>query len=337
MTPRLPLALTMGEPAGVGGEIALKAWLGRAAGLPTFVALDDPERLREEAARLNLPVPVEAVEDVDAAAARFGAALPVLPVPLASRVAPGRPDGRNADAVRRSIETAVELALTGRVAGVVTNPVHKRTLLAAGFPYAGHTAFLAVLAGLEPSAAVMMLASPMLRVVPVTVHLGLIEAARSLTTERIVHTCRVADEALRHRFAIAHPRLAVSGLNPHAGEEGTLGREEIDVIAPAVAALGSAGVDVHGPVAADSMFAPHARRRFDAAVCMYHDQALIPIKALDFDRAVNITLGLPFVRTSPDHGTALDIAGRGVASEASLVAAIALAGELAANVPLAAD
>ena len=321
----------MGEPAGIGGEIALKVWLGRDENLPPFVALDDPHRLETEAERLGIAVPVCVVDGIERVADTFGDALPVLPLPLAVAVTPGRPDVRNAAVVQQSIERAVALALDGRVGAVVTNPIHKGTLLSAGFPYAGHTEFLAELAGLAPSEAIMMLASPILRVVPVTVHQSLFEATRSLTAERIVHACVVTDGALRRQFRIDRPRLTVTGLNPHAGEEGKLGNEEIEIIAPAVETVREKGIDVRGPLPADTLFCPGARSRFDVAICMYHDQALIPIKTLDFDRAVNTTLGLPFIRTSPDHGTALDIAGKGVANEANLVAAFMLAADMASD------
>jgi len=243
-----------------------------------------------------------------------------VPFPL------GRLDPASAPAVLESIERAVSLTRQGRAAAVVTNPVHKANLYAAGFAFPGHTEYLAHLAGVRR--VVMMLASPELRVVPVTVHVPLRRVPELLTGELIEATALVVEEALRRDFGIARPRLAVAGLNPHAGEGGTLGEEDGRVIAPAVARLRERGLDVRGPLPADTMFHAEARRGYDAALCMYHDQALIPLKALDFDRGVNVTLGLPFVRTSPDHGTALDIAGRGVARPDSLVAAIATAAEL---------
>jgi 4-hydroxythreonine-4-phosphate dehydrogenase len=325
------LALTMGEPAGVGGEIALAAWRDRARDrVPSFFAIDRPERLAALAGTLGWDVPVRAIDDPAEAPRHFATALPVLPldVPVGGVVS-GRPDPANAPAVIRSIVQAVELVRAGRAAGLVTNPIQKESLYAAGFPHPGHTEFLAALAGgVTP---VMMLACPGLRVVPVTIHLPLRAALAALTTEMIVTAGKIAAAGLARDFGIPRPRLAVAGLNPHAGEHGTLGREEIDIVAPAVAALQAAGIAASGPAPADTMFHAAARRRYDVALCLYHDQALIPLKTIDFDRGVNVTLGLPFVRTSPDHGTACDIAGRGVANPASLVAALTMAGEMAAH------
>jgi 4-hydroxythreonine-4-phosphate dehydrogenase len=243
-------------------------------------------------------------------------------------VGPGQPARENAAAVVDSIKQAVGLVQAGKAAAVVTNPIHKQTLYDGGFRFPGHTEYLADLAGggITP---VMMLACPGLRVVPVTVHLPLARVPAALTTAAIVHAGKITAAALRDDFAIARPRLAVAGLNPHAGEGGALGSEEIDIIAPAIDALRAAGIDVASPAPADTLFHPQARAGFDAALCMYHDQALIPLKTIDFDHGVNITLGLPFVRTSPDHGTAFDIAGTGRASPASLLAAITTASAMA--------
>jgi 4-hydroxythreonine-4-phosphate dehydrogenase len=254
-------------------------------------------------------------------------ALPVLPVRLAHWVAAGQPDPANAPAVIGAIERAVALVKAGEAAAIVTLPIRKETLYDAGFRHPGHTEFLAELAG--GAIPVMMLVCPGLRVVPVTIHLALREALTRITTERIVAAGRISAAGLRRDFGVAAPRLAVAGLNPHAGEGGTLGREEIEVIAPAVAQLRAEGIAVSGPSPADTLFHERARSRYDAALCMYHDQALIPLKTIDFERGVNVTLGLPFVRTSPDHGTALDIAGRGIASPESLIAALKLAAEMA--------
>jgi 4-hydroxythreonine-4-phosphate dehydrogenase len=323
-----PLALTMGEPAGIGGEIALQAWRRRREGVPPFFCLDDPERLATLARRVGLATPIVEIREPEEAAASFDRALPVLAVRLAGPVEPGRPDPAAAPAVIASIERAVDLVRARRVGAVVTNPIHKETLLGAGFEHPGHTEYLGALAGLA-AAPVMMLACPELRVVPVTVHLPLRQAVRQLKRSRIVHCGRVADAALRRWFGIARPRIAVAGLNPHAGEGGHLGREDVDIVAPAVADLVRAGVGAFGPLAADSLFHPGARATYDAVLCMYHDQALIPIKTIDFERGVNVTLGLPFVRTSPDHGTAFDIAGAGRANPASLMAALSLAAEMA--------
>jgi len=323
----LPLALTIGEPAGVGGEIALKAWHARnSEHLPPFFVLDVPERLIQLAASLHLDVPVRAIAAPEDAVAVFPIALPVLPIALPRPVVPGKLDTANAPAVIGAITRAVEFVQQGRAAAIVTNPIQKETLYAAGFKHPGHTEYLAELAGgVTP---VMMLAGPELRVVPVTIHTALRAAIAALRTEDIVTIGKITAAALKRDFGIAKPRLAIAGLNPHAGENGTIGREDIEIVAPAVKALREAGIEVTGPMAPDTMFHAAARRRYDVAICMYHDQALIPLKTIDFDRGVNITLGLPFIRTSPDHGTALDIAGKGVANPASLIAAIALAGEL---------
>jgi 4-hydroxythreonine-4-phosphate dehydrogenase len=322
-----PLAVTMGEPAGIGGEILLAAWRQLAATGPAFVALDDPDRLTALARRLGWDVPVRAVPGVGEAAGVFGAALPVLPLGAEVDAEPGRPEARHAAAVIASIERAVALTRAGETASVVTSPIQKSTLYGAGFRFPGHTEFLAELAG--GCRVVMMLAGPSLKVVPLTVHMALAEVPRRLDQETIVAQARIVAEALRRDFGIAAPRLAVAGLNPHAGEAGAMGDEEARVIEPALAALRAEGTLVLGPLPADTMFHARARARYDAALCMYHDQALIPVKTLHFDDAVNVTLGLPFVRTSPDHGTALDIAGRGLARPDSLIAALRLAAAMA--------
>jgi 4-hydroxythreonine-4-phosphate dehydrogenase len=317
----------MGEPAGIGAEIALKAWLARTS-LPVFFLIDDSERLKKLAGRLGWPVPVVEIESPDEAAAVFPKALPVLCERLVADVVPGRLDPRNAPAVLSAIRRAAALALQGQVAAIVTNPINKAALYDAGFTHPGHTEFLAELAGGNPTP-VMMLIGGGLRVVPVTIHISLREALQELGTPKIVEAARIAAAGLRRDFGIDRPRLAVAGLNPHAGEGGALGREEIEIIAPAIEELRAAGIDVTGPLPADTLFHAGARPRYDAAICMYHDQALIPLKTLDFERGVNVTLGLPFVRTSPDHGTALGLAGSGTANEASLVAALGLADAMA--------
>ncbi len=327
MTSALPLAVTMGEPAGIGGELSLKAWRARRPESRPFFVLDEPARLRTLAQRLGLDVTVTEIGQPADAAAVFPKALPVLPVRLRASVHPGHPDPANAPATLEAIERAVGLALAGQIAGVVTNPIQKKTLQDAGFPHPGHTEFLAELAGGVQVA--MMLACPELRVVPVTIHLSLAEAVRTLDADRIVRTGRIAAAGLNSLFGIARPRLAVAGLNPHAGEQGAMGDEEIRIIAPAIAALRADGLDVRGPAPADTLFHPAARATYDAALCMYHDQALIPIKTIDFSGGVNVTVGLPFIRTSPDHGTALDIAGTGRADPASLIAALAMADDMA--------
>jgi 4-hydroxythreonine-4-phosphate dehydrogenase len=326
----LPLALTMGEPAGIGGEIALKAWLRRDDGVPPFYVIDDPQRLASLSQRLGWNVPVRAINAPQEAAAIFAGSLPVAPVGGTCRAAPGRPDPADAPLVIGAIDRAVADVRALCAAAVVTNPINKDVLYRAGFRHPGHTEYLAELAG-GGTSAVMMLASPELRVVPVTIHLALRQAIEQLSSAAIVHAGRVTHRALVRDFGIAAPVLVVAGLNPHAGEVGSLGREDIEIIAPAVAALREEGIDARGPRAADAMFHAEARRGYDAALCMYHDQALIPIKTLDFDGAVNVTLGLPFIRTSPDHGTAFDIAGQGAARPDSLIAALKLAAQMAAR------
>jgi 4-hydroxythreonine-4-phosphate dehydrogenase len=325
----LPLVLTMGEPAGIGGEIAFAAWSRRAAGTPRFALIDNPARLSALAKLLNLDIPIREIDQPADAAAVWTEALPVLPIALSAPVVPSQPDLRNSGAVIHAIRRAVELVLAGHASGLVTNPIQKQVLIEAGFKHPGHTEFLADLSG-AGARPVMMLACPGLRVVPVTVHLSLRDAIASLDADRIMTAARITDAALRREFGIEHPRLAVAGLNPHAGEGGLFGREEIELIQPALQILRAEGLRIAGPLAADSMFHVTARAGYDAALCMYHDQALIPLKTIDFERGVNITLGLPFVRTSPDHGTALGIAGTGRASAESLIAALATAAQMAA-------
>ena len=329
MTESAPLALTMGEPGGIGAELALKAWRARHdQGVPPFLMIDEPARLATVAKTLSLDCRIIEVGAPGEAAARFDSGLPVLPLGLRVAATPGQAEAKNASAVIASIERAVRLVQDGEAAAVITNPIQKQSLYEAGFKYPGHTEFLAALAGggIEP---VMMLASAALRVVPVTIHLPLGKAVAALTQRAIEHCGRVTAEALRRDFGIAAPRLAVAGLNPHAGEAGSMGREEIEIIEPAIETLRQGGLDATGPYPADTLFHARARAGYDAVICMYHDQALIPLKTIDFDSGVNVTLGLPFVRTSPDHGTALDIAGRGVARPESLIAALKLARHMA--------
>ncbi len=325
-----PLALTMGEPAGIGGEITIKAWLRRGDGLPVFAVIDDPERLDLIVRAHGWTVPVRPIARIAEARAAFAETLPVLAIKLPEPVIPGRPSPATARAVIASIETAARLTMAGDAAAMVTNPIQKKPLYDAGFEHPGHTEFLGALAGGD-GAPVMMLASADLRVVPVTIHMPLADVSRALSCAAIVHAATVTAAALARDFGIAAPRLAVAGLNPHAGESGGLGREDRDIIAPAVAELRARGLDVRGPLAADTLFHAAARQTYDAAICMYHDQALIPLKTLDFERGVNVTLGLPIIRTSPDHGTALDIAGQGRASPESLIAALRLAAAMAAQ------
>jgi 4-hydroxythreonine-4-phosphate dehydrogenase len=333
-TPAKPLALTMGDPAGVGLEITLMAWRDRGADLvPPFVLFADPEAVAARSRLTGLDVPIEIVDGLEHAAAVFVDRLPVRPVRLSAPAQPGRPDAANAGAVISSIEDALAAVRKGHAAAVVTNPIAKAVLYRAGFKYPGHTEFLAHLAEAHDPGRrfrpVMMLVSDALRVVPLTVHIPLAEVAKSITRAAILDTLRITSEALQRDFGLARPRIAVAGLNPHAGEAGTLGREEEEVIAPAVRELRAEGLAVTGPHSADTLFHADARAAYDAVVAMYHDQALIALKTLAFDTAVNLTLGLPFVRTSPDHGTAFDIAGQGRASARSLVASLKLAATLA--------
>ncbi|MGJ4889588.1 4-hydroxythreonine-4-phosphate dehydrogenase PdxA [Bradyrhizobium sp. HKCCYLRH3099] len=326
-----PLALTLGEPAGIGPDITLQAWLRRAKlGLPAFYVRGDAGFLAHRARLLDLPIPVEEVRP-DQAAQLFSRALPVVSTGHPVTALPGRPDSTSAAAAIGSIREAVADVKAGHAAAVVTNPIAKAVLYRAGFAHPGHTEFLAELAadgGVVPQP-VMMLWSPTLAVVPVTIHVALREAIEQLTSPLITSTTRIVAASLRRYFGVSRPRIALSGLNPHAGEDGTLGTEEDEIIAPAIATLRNAGLDVQGPLPADTMFHDAARKTYDCAICMYHDQALIPIKTLAFDDGVNVTLGLPFIRTSPDHGTAFGIAGKGTANPASLIAALRLAARMA--------
>jgi 4-hydroxythreonine-4-phosphate dehydrogenase len=331
-----PLALTIGEPAGIGPDLTVTIWANRRAlGLPPFYCLADPAVITDRAQVLNVSCPVAEV-DPAAAAMTFDRALPVVPLDARASARPGKPDSRNAAAVVEAIRRAVDGVRSGAAAAVVTNPIHKATLTAAGFAHSGHTEFLAELATAwtgKPARAVMMLAGPRLRTVPLTVHIPLREVARAVTPRLIVETGTIVAADLRTRFGIARPRVAVAGLNPHAGESGTIGDEDERVVRPAVAKLVAAGIAATGPFAADSMFREAALATYDAVLCMYHDQALIPVKTLAFAETVNVTLGLPFVRTSPDHGTAFDLAGTGRADAANLIAALRLAAELSARAP----
>jgi 4-hydroxythreonine-4-phosphate dehydrogenase len=327
------LALTLGEPAGIGPDITLAAWQRRGElELPPFYLLADPGFLERRAKHLALDVPIAVIEP-SAAAATFRTALPVVDIGVHITAEPGRPDATSAPAALAAIDRAVADVDAGLASALVTNPIAKNILYRSGFAEPGHTEYLAKLAQaatgklLRP---VMMLWSPELAVVPVTIHLPLREIFAHLSTGLIAETGRIVARDLTARFGIARPRLVVAGLNPHAGEDGALGSEDRDVVAPAVERLRAEGIEARGPLSADTMFHAAARASYDAALAMYHDQALIPIKTLAFDHGVNVTLGLPFVRTSPDHGTAFDIAGTGRADATSLVAAIKLAARLAA-------
>lgn len=332
MTGATPIALTLGDPCGIGPEITLRAWAARGdAGLSPFVALGDPALYAQTAKTLGLDAPVAVVPDMAQGAARFRESLPVLPLrnPVSAR--PGQPDPTNAPAILESIERAVALAQGGEASCVATNPIAKSVLYEAGFRHPGHTEYLASLTaapGEPPPRPVMMIWSEGLAVVPVTIHIALADVPRALTRAAIVETGLIVDRDLRARFGLAAPRIAVAGLNPHAGEGGAMGREEIETVAPAIAELRAAGIDARGPLPADTMFHARAREGYDVALCMYHDQALIPVKTIAFDDGVNVTLGLPFLRVSPDHGTAFDIAGRGIASADSLIAALRLGSRL---------
>ncbi len=327
-----PLALTLGEPAGIGPDLALAVWHRRAElDVPQFYLVGDPGFLARRSAKLGLNVPLAAVSP-DEAAAAFSSALPVVSLGIDLTTEPGHPDNASAPAAIASIRRAVADVLAGSAAAIVTNPVAKNILYSSGFAEPGHTEFLSALlreATGKTQRPVMMLWSPELAVVPVTIHLPLRDVFGKLSTELIVETGRIVARDLARRFRIPRPRLVVAGLNPHAGEDGTLGEEDRAIVAPAVARLVAEGIDARGPLPADSLFNERARTGYDAALCMYHDQALIPIKTLAFDHAVNVTLGLPFVRTSPDHGTAFDIAGTGKADATSLLAALRLAARLA--------
>ncbi|MBW7963997.1 4-hydroxythreonine-4-phosphate dehydrogenase PdxA [Bradyrhizobium sp. BR 10261] len=330
--PAKPLALTLGEPAGIGPDITIAAWLRRhELDLPAFYLRGDEALIARRAKALGADIEIASVSPGETEAA-FAGALPVVATGKHATAEPGKPDASSAPAALASIREAVADVRAGQASAVVTNPIAKSVLYRAGFRHPGHTEFLALLAeadGRVPQP-VMMLWSPRLAVVPVTIHVSLRDALTQLTSDLIVSTVRIVATELRSRFGIAQPRIAVSGLNPHAGEDGSLGHEEQTVIAPALKVLRNDGIDARGPLPADTMFHEAARSLYDCAVCMYHDQALIPIKTVAFDDAVNVTLGLPFIRTSPDHGTAFDIAGTGKANPASLIAALKLASRMAA-------
>jgi len=332
--PQLPLALTMGEPAGIGPDIALLCWQRRhELGIPAFYIVGDPTYLSERAALLGLQIPMQAAEP-ERASTLFESALPVVALERPITAPPGKPDTSSAPAVIAAIRRAADDVMRGRAAAIVTNPIAKAVLYAAGFTDPGHTEYLARLAQ-EMNGAhahpVMMLWSDILAVVPVTIHIPIKDVPEKLTQDLIVETGRIVARDLASRFAILRPRLAVAGLNPHAGEGGTLGREDDLIVRPAVERLKAEGIEARGPLSADTLFHAGARATYDVALCMYHDQALIPIKTLAFDHGVNVTLGLPFIRTSPDHGTAFDIAGTGWANPDSLAAALRLAARLASN------
>jgi len=330
----LPLALTLGEPAGVGPDITFAAWRRRAElGLTPFYLLADPAFVARRTERIAPDVPIAVVEPATAWAS-FKSALPVVDIGVPVSADPGRPDQSSAPAALAAIRRAVADVSAGATAAIVTNPVAKNVLYRSGFPEPGHTEYLGKLAEQSTGVSaqpVMMLWSPELAVVPVTIHLPLKDVIAKLTGDLVVETGRIVARDLRDRFGIARPRLAVAGLNPHAGEDGALGDEDLTLVRPAVERLKAEDIDARGPIPADSLFHQAARASYDVALAMYHDQALIPIKTLAFDHAVNVTLGLPFVRTSPDHGTAFDIAGTGRADPTSLIAALQLAARLSSR------
>ena len=332
---RGPLALTLGEPAGIGPDITFAAWRRRAElELAPFYLIADPAFIARRARRMAPGLAISVVEPATAAAA-FVDSLPVVDIGIEISAEPGRPDSSSAPAALAAIRRAVADVTGGAARAIVTNPIAKNVLYRSGFAEPGHTEFLAKLAAESSGVAsrpVMMLWSPELAVVPVTIHLPLREVVPALTADLVVETGRIVARDLRSRFGIARPRLAVAGINPHAGEQGTLGDEDQVIVRPAVERLNAEGIEARGPLPADSLFHQTARAGFDVVLAMYHDQALIPIKTLAFDHAVNVTLGLPFVRTSPDHGTAFDIAGTGRASPGSLIAALQLAARLAGPV-----
>jgi 4-hydroxythreonine-4-phosphate dehydrogenase len=328
------LALSVGDPSGIGPDVAIAAWLDRAQnGIPPFGMLADPDQIASRARRLGLDLPI-ATTTIGAAGSTFADALPVIPLANSHADAPGAPSVDNAAGTIEAIDRGVGYVLDGSAAAIVTLPIAKKVLYEAGFSHPGHTEYLAHLAEEatgRPHRAVMMIAGPGLRTVPVTIHIPIAAVPGVLSTALIVETARVVDRDLRERFGLASPRLAVMGLNPHAGEGGSIGSEDAEIIRPAIEQLRQEGIAAFGPAPADTMFHPRARQTYDAALCMYHDQALIPAKMIGFDDAVNVTLGLPFIRTSPDHGTAFDIAGTGKARPDSLVAALKLARVLADN------
>ncbi len=325
------LAVSLGDPAGVGPELLLEAWLSReTAALPAFFAVGGAGLLAKAAKLRGLTVPIVQISNAAEAAACFGDGLPVLAT-LDGSYLPGQPDRTGAELALQSLTQAARLTVTGDSAGLVTGPIAKSRLAEVGFTHPGQTEFVAAACGIAPEDAVMMLSGPQLRTVPLTVHVALSAVASLLSSAMIERRAQIVAAALIRDFGITRPRLAIAALNPHAGEDGRFGDEELHIIAPAIAALQAAGIDASGPHPADALFAPHARSTFDVALCMYHDQALIPVKALDFDEGVNVTLGLPIIRTSPDHGTAFAIAGTGKANPGATIAAIRMAGNCASR------
>lgn len=323
MTVALPLAVSMGDPAGIGIEITAKAWLERESkNLPIFFLIGDKSLIDASLGRLSHTIPTRRIKKPEEAGDLFESHLPIYD-PCE--------DGNSAYQTLCAIRTGVQFCQQGQTSALVTNPIQKKRLYDAGFTHPGHTEYLAELTS-APGKAVMMLVCKALKVVPATIHIPLTDVPPKLTKQLLENVMRTTHQDLKNRFGKSNPRIVVAGLNPHAGEEGSIGREEIEIIAPLIQSLKAQGMDINGPYPADSLFHAAARETYDAAICMYHDQALIPIKTIDFDNGVNVTLGLPIIRTSPDHGTADDIAGKGIANPASLIAAILTAEEMAQNV-----
>ena len=326
-----PVAISIGDPAGIGPELIAEAWQRRGQSrLAPFCVIGGAEAVRAASAQSGLDLPIATIADIQEATEAFPGALPVL-AGTDAEYRPGRPDARGAELALASLQTATELAKSGKASALVTAPIAKGELAKVGFDHPGQTEFLAAACGRAAQDAVMMLAGPTLRTVPLTVHCPLADVPGMLSSEMICHKARIVADALKRQFGIAQPRLAVAGLNPHAGENGKFGDEEARIIRPAIAKLQAEGLNVTGPHPADALFTPRARATYDAALCMYHDQALVPLKALEFDEGVNVTLGLPIIRTSPDHGTAFDIAGKGIADPGAMIAAIRMAGEMVAR------
>ncbi|NCP23331.1 MAG: 4-hydroxythreonine-4-phosphate dehydrogenase PdxA [Erythrobacter sp.] len=325
----LPLAVSLGDPAGIGPEIIVESWARRhEKGLAPFFVTGGPGLLEQASTARGIECPILRIDDPAKAVECFDEGLPVLGQEDAS-YRPGMPDDAGAALALGSLAEAVRMALLGKASGVVTAPVAKAQLARVGFEFPGQTEFLAAACGLGPDEVVMMLAGPSLRAVPVTVHCALADVPRLLDTEKIAAKARIVASALSRDFGIEAPSIAVCGLNPHAGEGGKFGHEERDIIAPAIEIVRSEGIAITGPHPADALFTPRARQTYDAALAMYHDQALVPLKALDFDEGVNVTLCLPIVRTSPDHGTAFDIAGKGLADPGAMMAALRMASAMA--------
>lgn len=330
----LPLVVSSGDPAGIGLEIALKAWLLRQSNaIPPFFILADPDVIRSRIALLGYDVTTKVV-DLDRVCEKFDNVLPIVELENRQVADVCHPSPQNASGIVEAIERGVNFIHDGLAGGLVTCPMAKAVLYEAGFKFPGHTEFLADLAMQltgEPCQPVMMLAGPELRTVPITVHIAIQKVPQALTTDLIVQTALITANDLHKRFGINNPRLAIAGLNPHAGENGAMGLEEQTIIMPAIDILRKRGITITDPLPSDTMFNEKARKNYDAALCMYHDQALIPVKTIGFDDTVNVTLGLPFIRTSPDHGTAFNIAGKGIASPDSFIAALKMASELAKN------